>query len=410
MKKNIAILGTLDTKREEVVFIKGIIESRGYSTTVIDVGPLGPPLDEPDVSNEKVAKWAGRELPELLRFGLRDQIMESMGEGASRVLLNLFKDGRMDGVIGMGGNQGTAIASMGMKVLPIGFPKFIVSTVASGDIRPYVGYKDIGMMFSVADLIGGPNSVTRPILVNAVSALLGMVEDGERISLQKGEKKIAISALGNTQPAVDHAMELLQEKGFQVIAFHASGAGGSAMEELIEERVFHGVLDLTPHELTEEVVEAGVYVPIRPGRLTSAGRLGIPQVVSLGGMEYLCFGPKESIPFKLRRRRIHMHNPYNANVKLSRSEMAKVGKAMANRLNEANGPSAVLVPLRGWSVYGAEGGPFHDSKAYEIFVQVLRSNLKKSIQFEEIDAQINDPLFVNSCVKILLNFIGGEKS
>jgi uncharacterized protein (UPF0261 family) len=399
------ILGTLDTKRDEIRFMKRLMESKGHMATIVDVGPLGPPIGDPDISNERVARWGGWELQGLLQTPERGQIMRVMGEGAARCLLDLYRTDRLDGVIALGGNQGTAIAAIAMRALPIGFPKFMVSTVGSGNIRPYVEEKDIGVVFSVADLIGGPNPVSRSILANAVGALVGMVENGARITTQPGERTIAVTALGNTEPAVRQAMKLLHEEDFQVIAFHASGAGGSAMEELIEEGIIHGVLDLTPHELTEEVLGAGAYVPVRPGRLKSAGAKGIPQVISTGGMEYLCFGPRESIPVRLRKRKIYMHNPYNANLGVSPKEMARVGQTMAERLNEAKGPTAVMIPLRGWSVYGAPGGPLHDPLAYKAFLKALRSHLRPDIQYREIDAHINDGLFVDLCVKQLRDFM-----
>ena len=408
--QTIVILGTLDTKRGEVSFMKGLIESRGHMATIVDVGPLGPPVPGPDISNEKVARLGGWELRDLLRTPERDQIMKVMGEGAARCLLDLYKNGNLHGVIAVGGNQGTAMASMAMRTLPIGFPKFMVSTVASGNIRPYVGNKDIGVVFSVADLIGGPNPVSRSILTNAVGALIGMVELGARVTTTPGERTVAVTALGNTEPAVNRAMRLLHEAGFQAIAFHASGAGGSAMEELIGEGIVHGVLDLTPHELTEEVVGAGAYLPVKPGRLTTAGARGIPQVVSTGGMEYLCFGPRESIPLRLRTRKIYMHNPYNANMKVSRKEMAQVGKVMAERLNEAKGPTAVMIPLRGWSVYGAPGGPLHDALGYKAFLKALRNHLHARIQLKEVDAHINDGFFVDLCVNQLVRFMNEMRS
>jgi len=399
------ILGTLDTKRDEIRFMKRLMESKGHMATIVDVGPLGPPIGDPDISNERVARWGGWELQGLLQTPERGQIMKVMGEGAARCLLDLYRTDRLDGVIALGGNQGTAMAAIAMRALPIGFPKFMVSTVASGNIRPYVEDKDIGVVFSVADLIGGPNPVSRSILANAVGALVGMVENGARITTQPGERTIAVTALGNTEPAVRQAMKLLHEEDFQVIAFHASGAGGSAMEELIEEGIIHGVLDLTPHELTEEVLGAGAYVPVRPGRLKSAGAKGIPQVISTGGMEYLCFGPRESIPVRLRKRKIYMHNPYNANLAVSPKEMARIGQTMAERLNEAKGPTAVMIPLRGWSVYGAPGGPLHDPLAYKAFLKALRSHLRPDIQYREVDAHINDGLFVDLCVKQLRDFM-----
>lgn len=402
---HIAILGTLDTKRGEVFFMKDLIRGRGHVPTVVDVGPLGPPLEDPDVSNEKVARAAGRELRDLIRSPERDRIMRAMGEGAAQCLLERFKEGRLQGVIAIGGNQGTAIASMAMGALPIGLPKFMVSTVASGNIRPYVGDKDIGVVFSVADLVGGPNPVSRSILTNAVGAIVGMVEHGAGVSLRSGERTVALTALGNTEPAVNHATKLLREAGFQAIPFHASGAGGSAMEALVEEGIIHGVLDLTPHELTEEVVGAGAYMPVRPGRLRTAGLKGIPQVVSTGGMEYLCFGPRESIPLRLRHRRIYMHNPLNANVKVSRQEMAEVGRVMAARLNEASGPVAVLVPLHGWSVYGGPGGPLFDPAGNRAMLRSLKENLKPEILLEEVQSHINESRFAELCVQRIVSFL-----
>jgi uncharacterized protein (UPF0261 family) len=408
-KGNIAILGTLDTKGEEVASMKGLLEAQGHSAVIIDVGPLGPPGIPPDISNEEIARRAGWKLSDLIQTGERDRIMEEMGKGAMRLLLHLYQEGKIDGVVALGGNQGSAIASTAMRALPFGFPKYLVSTIASGNIRPYVGNKDISVVFSVGDFLGGPNPVTRSVLANAVSAVVGMVEHGARMKMEPGERIIAVTALGNTEPGVGQAVKQLHEKGFQVIPFHASGAGGSAMEELIEQGIIHGVLDLTPHELTEEVVGAGAYIPVKPGRLRAAGAKGIPQVVSTGGMEYLCFGPKESIPSRLRKRKIYMHNPFNANVGVSRKEMAQVAKTMAERLNEARGMTAVLIPLRGWSIYGAKGGPLYDEMGYNVFLKALKNHLRAHIRLEEVDAHINDAIFVDRCVKRLLEFMTGDK-
>jgi uncharacterized protein (UPF0261 family) len=407
MKRNIAILATLDTKGEEAAYMRGLVEACGSSVTLIDVGPLGPPVVDPDITKEDIARLAGCKLSDLIQTGERDRIMEAMGEGAGKSLLGLLGEGRLDGVIGIGGNQGSAIASMAMRTLPLGFPKCLVSTVASGNIRPYIGHKDIGVMFSVGDLVGGPNPVTRSVLANAISGLLGMVEGGQRISLKHGEQTVAVTALGNTEPAVSRATRLLRERGFEVVTFHASGAGGSAMEELIEGGFIKAVLDLTPHEVTEEVVGAGAYIPVRAGRLRAAGLMGIPQVVSTGALEYVCFGPRESIPPGMRRRKIYMHNPYNANMRVSREEMAQVGRVIAERLNQARGPTAVLVPRKGWSVYGREGGPLHDSRGDQVLLQALKRHLNSHVWYEEMDVHINDPQFADVCVDVLADLMEG---
>jgi uncharacterized protein (UPF0261 family) len=409
-KGKIAILGTLDTKGAEVAFMKGLLEAQGYSAMIVDVGPLGPPGVPPDISNEEIARWEGWKLSDLVQTGQRDRVIEGMGKGAMKLFSHLVAEKKIDGVIALGGNQGSAIASMAMKALPFGFPKYLVSTVGSGNIRPYVGHKDIGVVFSVGDFLGGPNLITKTILANAVSAVMGMVEHRSKVTLEPGVRIIAVTALGNTEPAAVRAVKLLHEKGFQVIPFHASGAGGSAMEELIEGGIIQGVFDLTPHELTEEVVGAGAYLPVKPGRLKAAGAKGIPQVVSTGGMEYLCFGPRESIPIRLRKRKIYMHNPYNANVSVSRKEMAQVAKVMADRLNEAQGPVAVMVPLKGWSIYGSKGGPLYDEAGYTIFLKALKNHLRADILLEEVDAHINDPPFVDRCVKQLVDFMDKARS
>jgi uncharacterized protein (UPF0261 family) len=385
--------------------MKGLLRTLGYCATLIDIGPLGPPLVRPDIANVEVARLGGGKLSALVRTGRRDRAMETMGKGASKLLSLLYFQGKIAGVIGLGGNQGTAVASMAMRSLPFGFPKLLVSTVASGNIRPYVGEKAIGMIFSVADFLGGPNPVTASILANAVAAVVGMAEHGTGIAGEPGKRTIAVTALGNTEPAASRAVKTLRERGFQVIPFHASGAGGSAMEDLIEEGKIHGILDLTTHELAEEVVGAGAYQPVNPGRLKTAGSRGIPQVVSTGGLEYLCFGPRESIPLRLRKRKITMHNPFNANVKVSRREMAEVGRVMAERLNAAKGPTAVLIPLQGWSVYGAPGGVLYDGTGNRMLRAALKNNLRNDIELREIDAHINDACFVDACVDQLITFM-----
>jgi uncharacterized protein (UPF0261 family) len=236
-----------------------------------------------------------------------------------------------------------------------------------------------------------------------------MIQKGASISLKRGEKNIAITALGNTEAAANRITSLLRDEGFQAITFHASGAGGTAMEELIEEGVFSGVIDLTPHELAEEVVGLGAYVPVRAGRLLVAGKHRIPQVVSTGAMEYLCFGPKESIPIQLRKRRMYFHNPLNANVKASRAEMSEMGKTMAERLSAARGPVEVLIPTRGWSIYGSKGGPLYDPAGNSALVKALKHYLKPKITLREIDANINDPQFSDECVNSLIRLLRKEK-
>jgi uncharacterized protein (UPF0261 family) len=405
MKKSIAVIGTLDTKEAEVSFVTDIILRRGHDAVVIDVGPLTGPAVKADYPNREVARRAGFNLGRLIKTGRRDEIMTAMGAGAGKILLDLLAGGKLDGVIGLGGNQGSSISASAMRGLPIGLPKFLVSTVASGNIRPYIGYSDIAVTFSVSDLVGGPNPVSRSVLANAAAAVIGMAENSDPVKTADAGRTVALTALGNTEPSANRIFHALRSRGYEVITFHASGAGGSAMEDLIERGVFGAVIDLTTHEIAEEVTGVGAYVPIRPGRLTSAGKAGIPQVVSLGGLEYFCAGPIESVPPAFRKRKIYMHNPLNANVKLTPPEMAEAGAFMADRLNKAKGPVMVLVPLRGWSVYGAKGGPLYDPKGNAALLDALRGKLKKKIRVREIDAHINDEKFSQECVETLLKFM-----
>jgi uncharacterized protein (UPF0261 family) len=404
MKKTIAVISTRDTKNAETEFLSGLIREKGHYPVLIDVGPLSRPECAADYSSSDVAAYAGRDLGRLIKTGARDKIMQSMAVGAGAILRELYAEGKLDGVLGIGGNQGSSIAAAAMRGLPIGFPKFLVSTVASGNIRPYIGYTDIVIVFSVSDLVGGVNPVSRSILSNAACAVIGMVESGERVRNSKPEKTIALTALGNTELSAGRIFHALRSQGYEVITFHASGAGGSAMEDLIEKGVFGGVMDLTPHELAEEAAGIGCYVPIKAERLTAAGKRGIPQIVSCGGLEYFCGGTRDSIPPAYRKRKIYMHNPLNANIKLSTAEMKEVGLRMAARLNKAKGPARLVVPLRGWSVYGAKGGPFYDPRSTGALLKVLYEKLNmKKITVQEVDAHINDEAFSDVCIAAMID-------
>ncbi|WP_338835528.1 Tm-1-like ATP-binding domain-containing protein [Neomoorella thermoacetica] len=396
--KDIAIIATVDTKEAEARFLQEFITSHGWQAPVLDVSTHRPHNFQATYSREEICRRAGVEYKDLGTLR-RDAMMATMGRGAARVLMELYDRGELAGVLGIGGNQGTAIAAMAMRSLPVGLPKLIVSTVASGNVRPYVEYKDITMMFSVADLLGGPNTVSRTILSNAAGAVMGMAAWGQ--PLKTGERPvIAITALGNTDPAVAAARGRLVELGYEVIAFHASGTCGSAMEELIEAGLINGVLDLTPHELIGEVHGADIYTPLRP-RLEAAGRRGIPQVVSLGGLDYFCFGPADTIPQRFQGRKTHYHNPYNTNVRATGGELAQVGEVMAAKLNAARGPVVVMVPLKGWSENGRAGGPLYDQEADAALVASLEANLNPGIRLMKLNAHINDQVFAASAVAVL---------
>ncbi len=408
MPKIVVILATLDTKGAEASFLKKAFEQRGLAPLLIDLGLLDPPDEAPDITREEVALAAQSSISSL-RASSRDVAMEGMGKGAGNIVQRLYHEGKLHGVVGIGGNQGTAMACHAMQAVPLGVPKVVVSTVASGDMRPYIGAKDIAVFFAVADLLGGPNPISRSVLSQAAAALAGMVLWGEEVVIEPGPPLVAITALGNTNPAVTHCVKLLAAEGWRPIAFHASGASGTAMEELIDAGKIDAVLDITPHELVGDVLGHDIYRPVRPGRLTAACRRGIPQVVSTGGVDYYCLGPKATIPPDLQNRPTVMHNPLNANVMLSSEELSRLGKTMAERLNSSTGPVALVLPLRGWSHYGREGGPLWNPSGREAFAKSLKSTLQPKVELLELDVHINDPSFADVCVGLVRKMIEGRK-
>ncbi|MFQ5846703.1 MAG: Tm-1-like ATP-binding domain-containing protein [Candidatus Methylomirabilales bacterium] len=406
MAKTIAILATLDTKGAEAAFLKAHFAQRGFRPLLLDLGLLDEPAASPDISRDTVAEAANGSVPALLASS-RDEAMERMGTGAGILLKELSDQGTLHGVIGLGGNQGTAMACRAMQALPLGLPKVMVSTVASGNMRPYIGAKDIATFFAVADLFGGPNPISRSILTQAAAALSGMLLWGEQLPAHAGTPLVAITALGNTHPAVARCLDLVAAEGWCGVTFHASGASGSAMEELIEAGTIDAVLDLTPHELVGEVLGHDIYTPVRSGRLTAAGRRGIPQVVSTGGLEYYCLGPKATIPPELQDRVITMHNPVNANVMLTADEMSRLGRAMADRLNTSTGPVSLMLPLKGWSEYGREEGPLWNPKGRAALAATLKASLRPHVALVELDVHINDPPFAEACIARLGTMLKG---
>lgn len=403
----LVVVATMDTKAREAQYLAERLRTSGMPVRLVDVGlrpsgAYGGEITAEDVTAENVAGAAGTTL-EALRVGGRAAAMEAMTVGAAVVLARWVDDGELGGVVAVGGNQGTSIAAGAMRGLPYGIPKIVVSTVASGNVRPYVADSDITMMFSVGDLVGGPNEVTRPVLRRAAGALLGMVGAGEPAPTPSaGDRPVAVTAFGNTHAAVSAAIACLEARGRRAVVFHASGACGSAMERLIDEGMFGAVLDLTTHELLGELYPADIYAPVRPGRLTAAGRAGIPQVVVPGGLHYHCFGGPSTIPPELRDRPVHHHNPQNTNVRASGEELERVAAVMAERLNAARGPVAVLVPTQGWSEVGSPGGTLYDPAGDARFVRALADRLAPQVSLREYERTINDPDFAAAAVDTLL--------
>jgi uncharacterized protein (UPF0261 family) len=399
--KTVAILGTLDTKGEESAYLRTRIESAGLATLVIDSGVLGDPAFAPDISRHEVAKAGGHALEDLLAVCDRGDSIAAMAAGATAVVRRLFEEGRIQGLISLGGSAGTTIGTAAMRSLPAGFPKVMVSTLASGDTRPYVGTKDIAMLYPVVD-VAGLNPLSRRILGNAAAAVGGMVTQQED-ETQPAKPMIAATMFGVTTPCVTVARQTLEQRGFEVLVFHATGAGGQAMEGLIADGYVAGVLDVTTTELADEL--AGGVMSAGPHRLEAAAMAGIPQVVCPGAIDMVNFGPLDSVPERYRRRRLYVHNPNVTLMRTTPEECAELARITAEKLNRARGPAVFLMPLRGVSAIDAAGLPFWWPEADSSYLNALKENLNCRIRLVEVDAHINDEDFAQTVANTLLQLM-----
>jgi uncharacterized protein (UPF0261 family) len=396
--KTIALLGTFDTKGEEFCFLRERIESAGLRTLMIDVGVLGDPAFAVDISAADVAAAAKENLAALRAERDRGRSVTAMATGAQAMLGWLVEQGALQGVVSLGGSAGTAIATAAMRALPFGFPKLMVSTLAAGDTRPYVGTRDICMMPSVLD-IAGLNRVSRRILSNAAGAICGMVA-AEQATAPDQKPSIAATMFGVTTPCVTAARRALEARGYEILVFHATGTGGRAMEQLVEDDAFLAVLDLTTTELADELV--GGVMSAGPHRLKAAGRKGIPQLVCPGAIDMVNFGPVETVPGQFRSRNLHVHNSSVTLMRTTVEECAEIGRTTAIRLNDACGPVTVLIPLRGVSAIDREGGPFYSQEALNAYRLALKAALRPSIRLFELDAHINDESFARTAAHLLI--------
>ena len=386
---SVVIVGTLDTKAEEIGFARDVIEREGIGVHTVDTGVLNDPDFAPDTSNEAVAEAAGTSLDALREEADRGEAMETMGVGAAAVVGRLRDAGDLDGVLGLGGSGNTSVATTAMRALPYGVPKLMVSTMASGDVRPYVESRDIMMLYSVAD-VEGLNRLTRRIISNAALAMVGMVSNDPDIETAD-RRTVGVTMFGVTTPCVQKAREYLEERGYEVLVFHATGTGGRAMENLVEQGVIDGVLDVTTTERADELV--GGVLSAGPERLAAAGRTGTPQVVSTGALDMVNFGPMEDVPEEFRDRTLHAHNPQVTLVRTTAAESAELGRVVAEKLNDSTGPAAVALPLGGVSMLDLPGEEFHDPEADEALFDAVRANLDERIELIEVDAAINDEAF-----------------
>jgi uncharacterized protein (UPF0261 family) len=393
----IAVLGTLDTKGREHAFVAERIRGRGHRALLIDVGTGAEPAVKPDVSRTEVAAAGGIDLAALVARCDRGECVVAMAEAAPRLLERLVADGTIQGVISLGGGGGTAIASAAMRPLPIGFPKLIVSTLASGNTAHYVGTSDITMMPAVVD-VQGLNRISRTILSRAAGAICGMVEAD--VATGEGKPLVVASMFGNTTRCIEAAIPLLEQAGYEVLVFHATGTGGRAMEALIASGLVAGVLDVTTTELADELV--GGVLSAGPERLDAAARHGVPAIVAPGCLDMVNFGEQASLPKQFAGRRFYVHNPQVTLMRTTPAECAELGRLVATKLNASRAPVTVLIPREGISVISAAGGPFHDPEADTALFSALETSLRPDIPRTSLDCDINDPAFARACVEALL--------
>jgi len=379
----VVLLGTLDTKGEEYAFLRDRLREHGVDVLLVDAGVHEPSV-QPDIGRDELSP----DVAKLAAAGDRGAAVTAMAEGAERVVAQLHADGRLDGILALGGSGGSSIATRAMRALPVGVPKLMVSTVASGDTRPYVGAIDVTMMYSVVD-ISGVNRVSARIMANAAGAIAGMV--GAGVPELPENPLIGASMFGVTTPCVTRARERLEEHGYEVLVFHATGAGGQSMEALARGGFLAGMLDVTTTELADELV--GGVLSAGPERLEAAGAVGLPQVVSLGALDMVNFGPRDTVPAKFEGRNLYVHNPTITLMRTTPDECAELGRQLGRKLSAARGATVLFVPLKGVSMIAVEGQPFHDAAADDALFAGLHETLAPSVEVHELDTDINDPAF-----------------
>ena len=399
--KTVAIVGTFDTKARELQYIKALIEEKGMQALCINTGVFEPQF-QTDISNREVAAEAGANIEELANAGDRATATEMLSRGLEKLVPRLYAEGRFDGIISTGGSGGTALSTPAMRALPIGVPKVMVSTMASGNVAQYVGTSDIIMMPSVVD-VEGLNVISMRVFSNAVNAVTGMVRDYKDIP--DGDKPlIAATMFGVTTPCIKEAKAYLEERGYEVLVFHATGTGGRSMEALIEAGFVKGVLDLTTTEWCDElysgVLNAG------PNRLEAAGKMGIPQVVSVGALDMVNFGPWDTVPKEFKDRNLYKHNPTVTLMRTTAEENVGLGKIISQKLNMANGATVLMLPLKGVSGIDAEGQPFYGPEEDKALFDTLRNDVDKSkVEIVEVDQHINDPAFAKAAAQKLVDLM-----
>ncbi len=394
------LLATLDTKGPEAAFVRDRLRQLGVAVTMVDTGCLGEAPFAADVTREEVFAAAGVSLAAVRDKNDRGEAVTAAARGAARIVADAYQAGRLDGVLGLGGSAGTTVGAAAMRSLPVGVPKLLVSTLASGQVRQYVGDRDILMMNSVVD-IAGVNRISRMVLANAAAALAGMVRHRPEPS-PHDKPLLAATMFGVTTPCVQHARQVLEDAGYEVLVFHATGSGGQAMESLIAEGLIAGVLDMTTTELADELV--GGILSAGPNRLTAAGQRGVPQVISVGALDMVNFGPRDTVPAKFAHRQFYEHNPTVTLMRTTAEENALLGAEIGRKACAATGPTVIFLPLRGVSAIDAEGKPFDDPTARAALFEGIRQQ-GGNVERHELDHHINDPQFAAAAARKLLELL-----
>lgn len=399
--KTVAVLGTFDTKGKELKYIKECIEEHGLKTLCINTGVFEPVV-EPDISSAEVAAAVGADINAIVEKRDRATATEVLAKGTEKLIPQLYAEGKFDSIISIGGSGGTALATPAMRQLPLGVPKVMVSTMASGDVSPYVGTSDIVMIPSVVDA-EGLNDISKVIFSNAANAVVGMVQNRKEIE-SDGKPLLAATMFGVTTPCVKAAEDYLHEQGYDVLVFHATGTGGKCMEALINQGFIKGVLDLTTTEWCDEVV--GGVLNAGPDRLTAAGKNGIPQVVSVGALDMVNFGPMDTVPAQFKDRNLYKHNPTVTLMRTTADELKSIGHEIATRMADATGKTTLMLPLKGVSMIDVEGQPFYDAEADKVLFDTLRTELEGSnVEIVELDTDINDKEFAVAAAKKLISLL-----
>jgi uncharacterized protein (UPF0261 family) len=400
----VVLIGTLDTKGVEIDFVRALLRQADIATLVVDTGVLRSPHFQPDITRAEVFAAAGTSLADIQQVADRGRAVEAAARGVATIARDLFAKGQVDGVLSLGGSAGTTIGTAAMRALPFGVPKVMVSTLASGQVRPYVGVRDILMMYSVVD-ISGLNRISRKVLSNAARAMIGMARrPAPDTAAPEDRALITATMFGVTTPCVEAARRQVEEKGYEVLVFHATGTGGMTMESFISDGLIAGVLDITTTELADELV--GGELSAGRDRLTAAAGKGVPQMISVGALDMVNFGPPQTVPEKFRSRRFYQHNPTVTLMRTTPEENDRLGKEIAEKASAARGPTAVLVPLRGVSAIDATGQPFWWPEADAALFQSLRNWISPQVELIELDRHINDPEFAATAAQTLLRLMG----